>query len=97
MSELFPVSSGGSSLRIEQASRAYSRSAESAATAEASSPRRGTDQVELSSAAAYLARLRDLPIRQDLVNRVKAEIEAGTYETPDKLDEAVTEFAKDFN
>ncbi|MBI1190607.1 MAG: hypothetical protein GC200_08030 [Tepidisphaera sp.] len=97
MSEISPLSTGSSSLRIEQAARAYSRSAESAAPAESATPRRGNDQVEVSSAAAYLAKLRDLPVRQDLVDRVKAEISAGTYETPEKIDQAITEFAKDFN
>lgn len=95
MSEISPVSTGSSSLRIEQAARAYSRTAESSAPAEASSPRRGADQVEVSSAAAYLAKLRDLPVRQDLVDRVKAEIAAGTYETPEKIDQAISEFASD--
>jgi negative regulator of flagellin synthesis FlgM len=28
-------------------------------------------------------------IRQDVVNRIRAQIAAGTYETPDKLDVAV--------
>jgi hypothetical protein len=29
------------------------------------------------------------PIRQDLVDRVRREIEAGTYETPEKWDAAL--------
>lgn len=51
---------------------------------------RGEDQVELSEHARFLARMRELPeIRQDLVDRIKAEIEAGTYDTADKLDQAI--------
>lgn len=29
------------------------------------------------------------PVRQDLIDKVRAEIEAGSYETPDKIDAAV--------
>lgn len=92
MSDISPLSSG-SSLRVEQAARAYSRTAESAAPTD--TPRRGTDQVEVSSVASYLSKLRDLPIRQDLVDRVRSEIASGTYETPDKLDSAISEIGKD--
>ncbi len=52
--------------------------------------RRGEDQVELSEASRLLARLKGLPeIRQDLVDQVRAQIEAGTYESDDKLDQAI--------
>jgi len=48
---------------------------------------RGTDQVEFSPAARFLSKLRSLPdVRQDLVDRVRAEIQAGTYTTDDKID-----------
>ena len=58
--------------------------------------RRGTDQVQLSEVARLLQKLRDLPeVREDLVARVKAEIEQGTYETEDKLDAALNELAGD--
>ncbi|MEO1237219.1 MAG: flagellar biosynthesis anti-sigma factor FlgM [Planctomycetota bacterium] len=51
---------------------------------------RGQDQLELSDAARVLARLADRPeVREDLVNRVRAQIEAGTYVTPEKIDAAV--------
>jgi hypothetical protein len=57
---------------------------------------RGSDQIEFSDTAKILAKLADLPeVRQDLVSRVRAEIEAGTYETPDKLDAAVENLAQD--
>jgi anti-sigma28 factor (negative regulator of flagellin synthesis) len=32
-------------------------------------------------------------IRYDLVNRIKAEIAAGTYDTPDKMDIAIDRMA----
>ncbi|MFA6046706.1 MAG: flagellar biosynthesis anti-sigma factor FlgM [Phycisphaerales bacterium] len=92
MSDIAPLSSG-SSLLISQATRAYSRTAESAAPTD--TPRRGTDQVEVSSVASYLSQLRDLPVRQDLVDRVRAEIASGTYETPEKVDGAITEIGRD--
>jgi anti-sigma28 factor (negative regulator of flagellin synthesis) len=48
------------------------------------------DRVELSDAArAHLAGERSEPIRQGMVNRVRAEIGAGTYLSDEKLDVAV--------
>jgi len=48
------------------------------------------DSVEVSTAAQMLAKLADLPdVRQDLVDRVRAEIESGDYETPEKLEAAI--------
>ncbi len=59
-------------------------------------PGRGRDRVELSETAQLLSQLRALPdVRQGLVARVRAEIEAGTYETPEKLDAAVHALAED--
>ncbi len=51
---------------------------------------RGDDQVQLSDAARLLSRIAEVPeVRQDLVDRIKTEIELGTYETPEKLDAAI--------
>lgn len=48
------------------------------------------DQLDISHEADMVSRARDVPdIRHDLVNRIKSEIEAGTYETEEKLDIAV--------
>jgi anti-sigma28 factor (negative regulator of flagellin synthesis) len=48
---------------------------------------RGTDSVNISELARRLAELpRSAPVRQDLVDRVRAEIEAGNYDTADKLE-----------
>ncbi len=55
------------------------------------------DRVELSTHARFLARLAENPIRADLVADVKARIEAGTYETDDKLDRAIEAMLSDFN
>lgn len=60
---------------------------------------RGSDTVELSDRARELARppQADPTYRADLVQRVRAEIEGGTYETPDKLDIAAERLARDLN
>jgi negative regulator of flagellin synthesis FlgM len=65
------------------------------ATATPASTRTG-DSVEVSKSAQLLANLASLPdVRQDLVDRVRGEIAAGTYETDDKLDQAVTSLLSD--
>lgn len=65
------------------------------ASTEAESVSRGQDRVQLSDAAQVLAAAKENPIRQELVDRVKAEINAGTYETPDKYDAALDELLSD--
>lgn len=57
---------------------------------------RSSDQVEVSSMATYLSKLSQLPpIRGELVASVRAQIEAGTYETPEKLDFALGELSRE--
>lgn len=54
------------------------------------------DRVELSNFARYLDMLRQLPeVRQNLIDRVQSQIEAGTYETDDKIDAAIENIARD--
>lgn len=61
-------------------------------------PVRGSDRAEVSVMASYLSKLSALPdIRQDLVDRVRAEIASGGYESPEKLDQAVGELLKDLS
>ena len=49
------------------------------------------DVVEISSAARLVAQIDSIPdIRVDLVERVKSEIAAGTYETPERIERTVT-------
>jgi len=58
--------------------------------AAASEPLNITDTVEISEAARLAAKVQELPeIRAELVQRVKAELAAGTYETPERLEIAV--------
>ncbi len=48
------------------------------------------DELTISEAAEALERARQTPgIRTDLVARIRAEIAAGTYETPEKLEIAL--------
>ena len=56
---------------------------------------RSDDSVEFSSAATFLAKLRDLPPRQGLIDQVRSEIANGTYETEAKLDAAVRSLLED--
>jgi anti-sigma28 factor (negative regulator of flagellin synthesis) len=64
---------------------------------------RGGDRVELSSAAQLkaqipqlLSKINALPdVRQDLVDRVKAQIANNTYETSDKIDAAISKLGED--
>jgi len=54
--------------------------------------------VEVSTLARSLSRLnQDEPVRQDLIDRVRAEIEAGRYDTPDKVDAAVENILRGFD
>ena len=50
----------------------------------------GADQLDISREADMVSRARELPdIRAERVAEIRAAIEAGTYETADKLDIAV--------
>ena len=49
------------------------------------------DQVDISPAAQLAGQVSEIPdIRQDRVATIKAAIANGTYETPDKLDTALS-------
>lgn len=59
-----------------------------AATPMESSPIR--DEVSISDAARLIAKVHEAPdIRQDRVTAIRAQIAAGTYETPERLGGAV--------
>jgi anti-sigma28 factor (negative regulator of flagellin synthesis) len=63
-----------------------------------STPGRGSDSVEFSRTAQLLSKLAELPdVRQGLIDRVKGEIAAGTYETPEKIEAAVNGLLGDAN
>jgi negative regulator of flagellin synthesis FlgM len=51
----------------------------------------GADQLDISREADMVSRARELPdIRADKVARIKAQIASGAYETPEKLDIALS-------
>ena len=57
---------------------------------------RGPDQVELSPRAQLLSKIAQLPeVRQDLVDRVRSEIDSGTYDTPEKVDALMDSLLED--
>jgi len=52
-----------------------------------------TDELDISPAAEAAASVAENgEIRQDLVARVRSEIAAGSYETPEKIDAALDRF-----
>lgn len=49
-----------------------------------------SDVVEISTVAKLAAKVQEVPeVRTELVQRVKEEIAAGTYETPERIEIAV--------
>jgi anti-sigma28 factor (negative regulator of flagellin synthesis) len=59
---------------------------------------RNDDQVEISHVAQYLSQLQSEPAqRTDLIDRVRTQIESGTYLTDDKLSAAADELLDDIN
>jgi len=51
----------------------------------------GVDELDISPEADFVAQTRDLPeIREDRVASIRAQIEAGTYETPARLEAALS-------
>lgn len=54
------------------------------------------DRVEISDLARMMAKIGQLPaIRHEMVAQVKAQIDAGTYDSPQKLDIAVDRLIDD--
>ncbi len=93
MSEIAPLSTTSVS-RVDTTAPSYARTTDESAAS--NQVRRGEDLVEFSQVATYLSKLRQLPIREDLVSRVKDEIARGVYDTPEKLDAAMNEMLGDF-
>lgn len=88
MTDVGRISSGNGAYRSEAIGRVAGRSDRDERPGEASGVERGSDTVDVSDTARVAAagyNSEDGSIRQDLVDRVRAEIEDGTYETPIKL------------
>jgi flagellar biosynthesis anti-sigma factor FlgM len=50
-------------------------------------PDRANDTVEISQVASLLAKVEDIPeVRAEKIAAIRAQIEAGTYITPEKID-----------
>ena len=89
MSEITPIIRAGLTTP-KPSTRPPAQDAPAAGTA------RGSDRVEFSQAAQLLSKLSKLPeVRQDVVDRVKAEIAAGNYDTEEKIDAAIDKMAED--
>ncbi len=54
-----------------------------------------TDRVELSNVNALLTKLKSNDVRTDMVAQIKSQIDAGTYETDDKIDGAIDKLMDD--
>ncbi len=60
---------------------------------------RGTDRVDVSSQArlaTMIDRVKDLPIRSEFVDAARALIADGTYDTEDRVDQAIDKLLADF-
>ncbi len=92
MPEFSPIASGqvARTGRVGPASQRRAAGAEE--TARVPGRDRGADEVQFSSHIQHLIELKNGgPVRMDLVNRIRAEIEQGSYETPEKIEAAIDE------
>ena len=72
----------------------HSAKSQQAAGAQQTAPTQAKDEVTLSNAAQQASQTSENTpssgeVRFDLVNRLRSEITAGTYETPEKLESAI--------
>ena len=89
MNDVPPISTQRTTLGRIEANRTTGQPA-------ANRPQRPGDSVELSPVANLLSRLNQLPdVREDLVRGVRDRIDAGTYETPQKVDAAIDRLAEE--
>lgn len=66
------------------------------AAGQVSSAMQAGDVVEISTVAQMCAKIHEMPdVRTDLVERVKAEIAAGTYDTPERIEIAISRLMDD--
>ncbi|MCC6659779.1 MAG: flagellar biosynthesis anti-sigma factor FlgM [Phycisphaerales bacterium] len=94
MSDIAPISTGSSRMPDHPPGIAEVRQVPGRADAVA----RPSDRVELSDRARFLSRLAEpLPIRQDLVDRARAQIDAGTYETDERISGALDALREDLD
>ena len=97
MTEIGPIGGGASAQGVSRPHlEAEARAAEARPGdhAQTRSARRGADRVEVSSLARELAKQQE-PVRQELIDRVRAEIESGSYETDHRIDGAIDRIMED--
>jgi hypothetical protein len=59
---------------------------------------RPSDRVELSDRARFLAKLKEeMPVRQGLIDTLRAQIESGEYDTPEKFEAALDGLIEDLD
>lgn len=80
---------GPSSIQGAQGVRGPFSSNRTSSSRPAQSTSGAADQLDISAAGEAAAQAAENDIRSDLVTRVRNEIAAGTYETPEKLDAAL--------
>jgi hypothetical protein len=85
---------GPAGSRLEAASAASPNpdpmAGRNAGTERTAAPVRPSDRVELSDRARLLSKLAALPdVRQDVVDQARAQIAAGAFDTPERLEQAL--------
>lgn len=86
------INSVGASSPVQQT---QSVAPKAEAAVESSTPARRSDSVELSGLSGFMQVLRNNDIRADKVADIRAQIDAGTYETDDKLTIAADRLLED--
>lgn len=56
-----------------------------------------TDKAEFSEVARYLSKLAENPVRNELIDNVKGEINTSSYVTSDKIDALLDELLSDLD
>lgn len=96
MSNISPINSTSASNRAGRLSVEVPVSNRNADEARGRGGARTSDRVEFSQMAQYLSQLKSEPSeRTDLINRVRSEIQSGTYLTEDKLSAVADELLDD--
>jgi hypothetical protein len=91
MSDIGPINHSRAAMGPLAARRAAAQKAY-----EQPEPARG-DRVQFSQAARLLSKLHELPdVRQELIDKAKANVEAGVYDRDEVLDATIDRMAEDF-
>ncbi len=99
MTDISPINTGRAPgverIQHQQASRPDATNGATINDTRARAPRQ-QDQVELSNVARYLSELKAGPAeRAELISRIREEIDAGQYDTPEKFDAVIDGIKED--